>query len=50
VTADPDDRRSSGRRSRPRRTNLALLLPAAVLTGLFANTIGVDWPAPAPRL
>lgn len=30
----------------PRRTNLALgaLLVAAVLTGLLANTIGVDWP------
>lgn len=28
-----------------RRTNLALLIlsPAAVLTGLFSNTIGVDW-------
>ncbi|HVQ91042.1 MAG TPA: molybdopterin-dependent oxidoreductase [Mycobacteriales bacterium] len=37
----------AGRRPRlPRRTNLALavLLPAAVLTGLSSNTIGVDWP------
>ena len=33
-------------RSAGRRTNLALLalLPAAVLTGLFSNAIGVDWP------
>ncbi len=39
------------RRVRPgRRTNIALLvlLPVAVLTGLFANTIGTRWPiAPA---
>ena len=29
-----------------RRTNLALLVlvPLAILTGLFANTIGLDWP------
>ena len=33
---DPDTRR---------RANLALLVlaPAAVLTGLFSNTIGVEW-------
>jgi DMSO/TMAO reductase YedYZ molybdopterin-dependent catalytic subunit len=33
-------------RSLPRRTNLGLagLLLAAVLSGLFANTIGVNWP------
>ena len=37
VTGDSDRRR---------RTNLALLVlvPAAVVTGLFANTIGRDWP------
>lgn len=34
-----------GDRDRRRRTNLALfvLVPAALLTGLFANTIGRDW-------
>ena len=34
-----------GARSTGRRTNLALLLllPLAVLTGLFSNTIGLDW-------
>lgn len=39
-SSPPPQRRSSGR-----RTNLALLalLPAAVLTGLYANTIGTDW-------
>jgi DMSO/TMAO reductase YedYZ molybdopterin-dependent catalytic subunit len=46
VDVDRTDRPPPARRALPRRTNLALalLLPAAVLTGLFANTIGVDWP------
>jgi DMSO/TMAO reductase YedYZ molybdopterin-dependent catalytic subunit len=48
---DPDQpgRRPAARRRMPRRTNLALavLLPAAAVTGLFSNTIGVDWPLDA---
>ena len=52
-TVTPDggheaDELPAPRRSEPtkrRRTNQALLLlvPLAVLTGLFSNTIGVDW-------
>ncbi len=41
----PDRTTNRGRAATRRRTNLALLVlvPAAVATGLFANTIGVDW-------